>query len=189
MSTTKVAAMKPIISLIDSIKKETSLIDFPGKDKFLITIRTLEIQFKTVLDEARSIKENAMQPFQKKIDHNAPLSKKTLERLRFQEGFAIEEIKDTQGNIFQQYRKIDGTVALEGRFLEASAFRDGVATVKTADGLGMINTRGQWIIEPKYDVLHSMSDTVKIGKIGDRYTILRLSENKVTSKGVPALKP
>jgi hypothetical protein len=51
------------------------------------------------------------------------------------------------------YLQSDGQWAIEPRFLWAEDFREGRAEVETADGMGLINKRGEYIILPEYNIV------------------------------------
>ena len=62
-----------------------------------------------------------------------------------------------------------GYVSAGGRemplhFLSAGDFSENLAAVKTAEGYGVINTRGEWVIEPSFEYIRKFSEGLAAAK-------------------------
>lgn len=63
------------------------------------------------------------------------LKKNAVEKLLFEEGFAVEPVSDRRGNVlFHQFRDPKGNMVFGQRFKQAENFQSGQALVKTENG-------------------------------------------------------
>ena len=72
----------------------------------------------------------------------------------FSEGLAPIRISDNWG-----FAATDGSVAIKANFKSVGYFNNGLAWAKTEDGkVGFIDTKGNWVIKPKYNAAKDFSN-------------------------------
>ena len=100
---------------------------------------------------------------------NGKLDTRTGKNQGFNHGLA----KNTKDGLIG-FMNTSGKVIIPHQFTHADNFSDGLAVVKTKDGIGVIDTQGKFIIQltHQYDEINSYTNNVAIFKQGQYYGVL-----------------